>query len=61
MPKEPFHNYDPYDHLATITLRLEEVISQHNNLAKHVENLSTDNRILRHRIAQLMEQLVTKK
>ncbi len=57
MPKEPFHNYDPYDHLATVTLRLEELIDQHNKLANHVSQLQVDNQILRHRNQQLLEKL----
>lgn len=53
---EPFHNYDPYDHICTINLKLDELINQHNALAQHVSVLEQDNRLLRHRLGQLIEQ-----
>jgi hypothetical protein len=37
MPKQPFHDYDPYDHLTTVTMRLEELINQHNRLSQYTE------------------------
>lgn len=40
MNKKPFHDYDPYDHLNTVTLRLEEVINQHNRLSQYTELLN---------------------
>lgn len=58
-PNEPFHNYDPYDHLNTVTLRLEELINQHNRLSRYTElleskinKLEADYAILLHKVRQ---------
>lgn len=55
--KEPFHNYDPYDHLVTVNLRLDELITQHNKLANYCDQLEgrlrkaeTDSRVILHKL-----------
>lgn len=39
---QPFHDFDPYDHLMAITEQLSQTIDQHNRLAHHVNHMTRE-------------------
>lgn len=54
MPKNSFHDYDPYDHICTINLKLDELIGEHNNLANVVKGLVQQNQQFKQDIRALV-------